>query len=154
MTTTANVDMVAQRTSASIRIDATPEAVFSFLADPRKHGLFDGSGMVQDLVSGPERLTNGDRFGMKMKFGPLPYTISSTVVEFEENRLIAWQHFGKHRWRYELAPAEEGTLVTETFDWSTALVPKAIELAKYPTAHVANIEQTLVRLKDLAEKQS
>jgi len=42
------------------------------------------------------------KFGMKMSFGPVPYFIRSKVVEFEENKRIAWAHFGKHRWRYEL----------------------------------------------------
>ena len=37
----------------------------------------------------------------------MPYRISSTVMEFVENRLIAWAHFGKHRWRYELELVED-----------------------------------------------
>ena len=43
----------------------------------------------------------GDRFGMDMKLG-VPYRMSSTVVEYEADRLLAWAHFGGHRWRYEL----------------------------------------------------
>ena len=59
---------------------------------------------VGDERFGPDRLTAvGDKFGMKMRFnGMVPYRITSTVKEFEENELIAWAHFGKHRWRYEL----------------------------------------------------
>lgn len=139
------------KTSGSIRIAASPERVFDLLADPRRHGDFDGSGMVGDHVGGPQRLSMGAKFGMNMKIGPLPYRISNLVVEFDENRLIAWQHLGKHRWRYELEPSDEGTLVTETFDWSTALVPKAIELVGYPERHVKSIENTLVRLSEAAE---
>ena len=53
-----------------------------------------------------------------------PYRTDNTVVEFEEGRLIAWCHFNRHRWRYELEPLGDGsTLVTETFDGRTALVP-------------------------------
>ncbi len=69
------------------------------------------------------------------------------MVEFEENRLIAWAHFGGHRWRYELEPIDEGTRVTETFDWSTAKAPKFIELMGYPKKHPANMEKTLERLE-------
>jgi hypothetical protein len=56
---------------------------------------------------------------MKMQKGPMPYTIKNTVEEFEEDRRIAWRHFGKHRWRYELEPVEGGTKVTESFDMTT-----------------------------------
>lgn len=154
MSTTGRIDKAAQTTSASIRIDARPEVIFDLLADPRKHHLFDGSGMVKGGISGPPRLTLHDKFAMSMKFGPLPYRIANTVVEFEEFRRIAWQHMGKHRWRYELEPVEDGTLVTETFDWSTAVFPFAIEAVGYPTAHLKNIEDTLQRLKTLVESQS
>jgi hypothetical protein len=85
--------------------------------------------------------------------GPLPYRITNTVVEYDENRLIAWQHFGKHRWRYELEPVDGGssTKVTESFDWSTATSPKAIELMGYPKRHPANMEATLERLAEMVE---
>jgi hypothetical protein len=78
--------------------------------------------------------------------GPLPYRMSNRVVEFEQDRLIAWAHFGKHRWRYELSPVEGGCEVTETFDWSTARSPRFIERAGYPKANLRAIEATLDRL--------
>lgn len=152
MTTTGHVDMNARKTSASRRIAASPEAIFEVLADASKHALIDGSGMVQGVLKDPERLQLGSKFGMDMKMSFLPYRISSTVVEFEENRLIAWQHFGKHRWRYELEPIDDGTLVTESFDWSTSMAPKGIELAGYPEKHLPNIERTLERLAELVEE--
>ena len=88
---------------------------------------------------------------MSMKLGPLPYRISNTVVEFEEDRLIAWQHLGKHRWRYELEPGAGGTKVTETFDWSPSIATAVIEMAGYPERHRASIDQTLARLKAVVE---
>jgi hypothetical protein len=98
------------------------------LTDPTRHGEIDGSGMVQRVRGDARRLELGSTFGMDMKLGILPYRITNTVAEYEPNRLIAWHHPGKHRWRYELEPVEGGTKVTESFDWSTAVVPKAIEL--------------------------
>jgi len=38
---------------------------------------------------------------MAMKLG-VPYAVKNTVVEFEPDRQIAWCHFAKARWRYEL----------------------------------------------------
>ena len=145
--------MAEQMVSVTREIEASPEAIFDLLADPARHGDIDGSGTVQDVRGGSQRLSLGSRFGMSMKFGPLPYRVSSTVVEFEENRLIAWAHFGKHRWRYELEPLDGGkrTRVTETFDWSTSAFPKGIELAGYPKKHPANMEASLERLAALVE---
>ena len=138
--------MSERRVSATRFIAAPASEVFGLLQDPSKHALFDGSGMVQSSRAGSTRLEMGSRFGMSMKMGPLPYRISNRVVEFEQDRLIAWAHFGKHRWRYEIAPVEGGCEVTETFDWSTARSPKFIESAGYPKANLRAIEATLDRL--------
>jgi len=141
--------------SVSRVINATPERIFDVIANPARHGEMDGSGMVQQVRGEGGRLELGSEFGMDMKFGFLPYRISSKVVEFDENRLIAWAHLGKHRWRYELQPIEDGeqpaTEVTESFDWSTAVIPKVIELMGYPTKHVGNMERTLERLAGIVE---
>jgi len=147
MTTTSTLDMEAERASASKRINASPEEIFDLLADPTKHALFDGSDMVQSSTSSSQRLALGSKFGMSMKMKFLPYKMSSTVVEFEENRLIAWAHMGKHRWRYELEPMDDGTtLVTETFDWSTSIAGPALVAAGYPKRNLGAIERTLERL--------
>lgn len=136
-------------------IKATPEAIFDLLTDPARHGEIDGSGMVQNVRGESKRLELGSKFGMDMKMGILPYRITNTVVEFEDNRLIAWEHFGKHRWRYQLEPVADadggGTKVTESFDWSTSTSPKLIELMGYPKKHPANMEATLERLASVLE---
>lgn len=146
--------MSEQRVSRDIMVDAPPSAVFSVLADPRAHPDFDGSGTVRSAVSGPDRLGLGTRFGVSMRIR-LPYTISNEVVEFEEDRLIAWQHFGHHRWRYELErTASGGTRVIETFDWSTSRGPRFVEAMGFPATNARGIERTLPRLKALVESRS
>ena len=82
-----------------------PAAIWAVIASPQGHVEMDGSGTVQGVASGPERLELGSKFRMKMKMG-VPYQMRSTVVEFEDERLIAWAHFGKHRWRYEPEPVD------------------------------------------------
>ncbi|MGH9079845.1 MAG: SRPBCC family protein [Acidimicrobiales bacterium] len=111
-------------------IRASPEVIFDVLADPSKHAPIDGSGMLQGAKDqgardqGAERLALGTTFGMSMKMG-VHYSTVSTVVEFEENRLIAWQTGPKGRlepfvagriWRYELDPQHGSTLVRESWD--------------------------------------
>ncbi len=128
-------------------VAAAPEEVFDLLADPRAHPSFDGSGSVRSLVSGPQRLTLGSRFGMRMRKGA-PYRTQNTVVEFEENRLIGWRHFGHHVWRYELEPLPGGgTRITETFDWAPSLSPWVIERMGFPAKNAAAIDATLDRLR-------
>ena len=135
----ATVDKHAKRTSGSIVIEADAAIIFDLLASPARHAEFDGSGTVQRTKGNADRLALDSRFGMSMTFGPLPYRISNTVVEFEEGRLIAWQHLGKHRWRYELEPVDGGTRVTETFDWSPSISTAVIELAGYPDRHRSSV---------------
>ncbi|HZJ05829.1 MAG TPA: SRPBCC family protein [Nocardioidaceae bacterium] len=145
--------MTDKRVSESTTIQAPPEAVFAIIADPRQHSRIDGSGSVRETTKGPERLSKGASFAVSMKLFGLPYKISNRVVEFEENRLIAWRHFGGHRWRYELEPTDRGTRVTETFDYSRhgALSTAFIEGARFPARNRHGITQTLIRLKSAAE---
>ncbi|MDI1289688.1 MAG: SRPBCC family protein [bacterium] len=140
--------------AARIVIDAPPQQVFDVLADPAMHATLDGSGTVTRLISGPDRLFLGAHFGMGMRI-KLPYRTDNTVVEFEEGRRIAWCHFYKHRWRYELLPVEGGsTQVTETFDGRTALFPPGLmAIRAYDNNQVA-VAKTLVRLKRFVEEGS
>ena len=113
--------------SAERVIQAPPDAIFDYLADAGKHPLIDGSGTVKQVKPGaPERLALGSRFGMSMKMG-VPYSMVNTVIEFEDNRRIAWQTrlagplgrlVGGRIWRYELEPVEGGTRVRESWDIS------------------------------------
>ena len=106
-------------------VPAPSQEVFAVLADPRRHREIDGSGTLRDTVDGPPRLFRGATFAMRMQLGA-PYSMTNTVVEYEEGRRIAWQPrptsavaarvIGGRIWRYELEPVEGGTLVRETWD--------------------------------------
>ena len=141
VTTTITEDTV----SATGTVPATPEAVFDFLRRPANHSELSGDGTVKGSRTGDEELSMDSRFGMKMKVG-VPYRVSSKVVEFEQDHLIAWCHFGGHRWRWELEPVDGGTQVTETFDMSTAKFPPALRLAGYPKRHEDNVADSVRNL--------
>ena len=137
--------------SARVTIDAPAADIFDLLTDPRRHPDFDGSGTVLESVSGPSRLTMGSRFGMSMHL-KVPYRIGNEVVEFEQDRRIAWCHFYKHRWRYELEPVDDATtVVTETFDARTALFPPGLYVLDAYAKNQKAVAATLVRLRDLVE---
>lgn len=131
--------------SRSAIVPAPPGQVFDLLADPRRHAEIDGSGTVRGVVSGPERLALGSRFGMRMRLG-VPYVIRNEVVELVPDQRIAWRHVGHHVWRYELEPLDGGTRVTESFDWSSSLSPRALELLGIPARNAQSIDATLARL--------
>jgi uncharacterized protein YndB with AHSA1/START domain len=142
-----------EREVSTDRVIAAPApAIFDILTDPAMHPVIDGSGSVRRPLAGnPRRLEMGSRFGMAMHLG-FPYTIRNTVVEFEDGRLIAWCHFNKHRWRFELQPVDDGsgtdkTRVIETFDWSTARLPPSVEWMGFPKRNLPAMVKTLVRLE-------
>lgn len=130
-------------------IPASPEAIFALVSDPEGHARIDGSGTVRRSREGSRRLTKGDTFGMDMKLG-VPYRMRNTVVEYEENRRIAWrQELGRHVWRYELEPVDGATLVRESFDWRSSRAPWLLELIKAPEKNREGMTKTLARIEEL-----
>jgi uncharacterized protein YndB with AHSA1/START domain len=136
-------------------VNAPASEIFALLTDPSQHPRIDGSGTVRAVrPGGPQRLTLGAKFGMDMQIGA-PYKILNTVVEFEQDRLIAWRHFNGHRWRWQLEPLDDGqTRVTETFDWSTARIPLLISLSPFPRSNRQGIEKSLARLAEITAPAS
>ena len=139
--------------SARIVINAPAEKIFAILSNPHRHKEIDGSHTIQENISGPDKLVLSSKFGMKMRLG-VNYRIKNTVVEYQENSLIAWRHLGRWIWRYELVNiGPQMTQVTETFDASRApLIAKAwLSLRKaYPWTQRA-VAKTLVQLKSNCE---
>ncbi len=88
---------------------------------------------------------------MQLKNGPMSYSTPNKVIEFEENRLIAWKHFGPQIWRYKLEPVgESATRVTEEFDYA-GYGPFGFVIKRMFAGNKQSIDKTLVRLKAIAE---
>ncbi len=95
-----------------------------------------------------------------MRIG-VAYSTVSEVVEFEENRRIAWQTYstipwlarrgGGRIWRYELEPVEGCTLVRETWDISHEANAAQGNLVNERTRRytTTNMEKTLLRIEQL-----
>jgi uncharacterized protein YndB with AHSA1/START domain len=141
-------------------IKARPEAIFALVSDAAAHPRFDGSGCVKHVVNRtPQRLELGSSFGMFMKMG-IGYSMVNTVIEYEENRLIAWQtrppgQMGRltagRIWRYELSPEDhDTTLVKESWDLSQDrqrwLLRRMVGL---PSKTRTNMERTLELIEEL-----
>jgi uncharacterized protein YndB with AHSA1/START domain len=137
-------------------IPAPPEKIFDLLTDPTRHRDIDGSGTVRAAKTGSERLALGSKFGMSMKAG-IPYSMVNEVIEFDENRRIAWQTRppwgaklgGGRIWRYELEPVDGGTLVRESWDFSQEAGLSKPLVARGRKHTVTNMEKTLARIEEL-----
>src|ERR1700739_644336 len=107
-------------------IKASPDKIVALLTDAGKHASFDCSESVNHASQQSVPLSMGSKFGMAMRGRKeslfIPYRTTNTVVEYESDRRIAWQTpamgclRGGRVWRYELSPADAGTLVRETWD--------------------------------------
>jgi uncharacterized protein YndB with AHSA1/START domain len=138
-------------------IPASPEAIFELLVDPARHKDIDGSGTVKGLKGESQRLKLGSTFGMSMKVG-VPYSMSNTVIELEDNRRIAWQtrgggaigrRVGGRIWRYELEPVDGGTRVRESRDISEES-PLTKWMVQRGSGHTRkDLEATLERIEKL-----
>lgn len=142
------------------RVIAAPAAaIFAVIADPARHRDIDGSGTVRDAEGGSRQLSLGSTFGMSMKMG-IPYSMENEVIEFEQDRRIAWQtrpsikfmrrFVGGRIWRYELEPTDGGTLVRESWDISQERVKRGVEPLRGRTREA--MTKTLERLEQLVTK--
>jgi hypothetical protein len=143
------------------RLIAAPASdLFEVVSDVRRHPDIDGSGAVVKPKDGaPQELTLGSTFGMSMKAG-VPYAMTNTVIEFEQDRRIAWKtvlsgflgrYIGGRIWRYEFEPAEGGTLVRESWDISQDKQSGFLRRGKLPSATAEGMSKTLESLARITE---
>ncbi len=153
---------MAENTVVSVDrvIKAPAPAIFAVVADANRHPEIDGSGALVKAKDGaPQHLTLGSTFGMSMKQG-VPYSMANTVIEFEQDRRIAWQTvlagplghvIGGRIWRYRFDDVEGGTKVTETWDITEDKQRFFLKSGKVGQHTAASMEKTLERLAEIAE---
>lgn len=150
------VTMSADQVHVERVIEAPASAIFAVVADASRHQEIDGSGTVQGVKRPGEPLRLGSEFGMSMKMG-VPYSTKNVVVEFEQDRLIAWKTtglgglIGGRIWRYELEPSGTGTLVRETWDVSQDKQKLFLKKGSMPDNTGKAMTKTLRRLAELLE---
>jgi hypothetical protein len=114
---------------------------------------------VKGAKNAPEQVALGDTFGMAMRRS-VPYSTHNVVVEFDDDKRIAWQHAATGMiggivgpgalWRYELDPVEGGTHVRETWDFSSVRGFKPLlRLARSRRDTRAGMEKTLENIEKL-----
>ena len=160
--------METECTTASLTIDAAPEAVFSVLADPSAHADIDGTGWVRESLDGHRITAAGQVFRMAMHHENHPdkdYKMANRVEVFDEPRVIASKPgqespetgeitFGGWIWRYDLAAnGPTQTTVTLTYDWS-AVPPDIREHIGFPPFKPDHLDNSLQHLSDLVSARS
>lgn len=118
-------------------VATSAETLFSLIADPAQQPRWDGNDNLARADEGQRVTAVGDVFRMHLTNGGVR---DNHVVEFEENRRIAWRpaDSGKqppgHLWRWELEPlGESRTRVTHTYDWTQLDDPTRLERARSTT---------------------
>ncbi|MEO6987479.1 MAG: SRPBCC family protein [Aquihabitans sp.] len=100
---------------ASIHIDAPPDVVYALVTDVARMGRFSPEctgGRWLDGATGP---AVGARFKGTNRRGVARWSTTNEVVEAETDRAFAFEtKQSGMRWRYDLEPDGEGTLLTES----------------------------------------
>ena len=154
--------MADDSVSATMVINASPEAIFAVLADPAKHTAIDGTGWVREAIDSKPLSATGQSFRVSMYHPNHPdgnYQMANRVQVFDPPSTISWEpgneapdgtvSFPGWTWRYDLTPAgPANTTVTLSYDWSA--VPNSIRerigFPPFPREHLAN---SLRHLADL-----
>lgn len=125
--------------SVTREIAATPEAIFTVLADPSQHPRLDDSGMVLASVGTDVVTASGHVFRMTMTMGGVNrYETDNHVFVFEPARAIGWRVADAGAeplgwtWRFDLEPSTTGTLVTQTYDWSQVTDAETLQMIPFP----------------------
>lgn len=141
----AGKNQVSRRTV----VDAPVEEVFDIVANPHRHHELDGSGSVGNIVSGSERMNEGEPFTMKMRLFGMDYKTTSTPTQVRENEIVEWQVRGTQKWRWEFRSIDpETTEVTETWDVRGLKVAPLFRLTGFFGRNGRGIEETLTRLQN------
>jgi uncharacterized protein YndB with AHSA1/START domain len=114
--------------AVTVHIDASPEEVWDLVSDVTKIGRYSPETFEGEWLDGATGPAVGVRFRGHVKRnerGPTYWT-TCVITACEPNRVFEFivgpsVEKGLNTWRYELAPAGDGTDVTESFRLKDAL---------------------------------
>ena len=113
--------------SVTVHMDASPERIWELLADVTQIGRYSPETFEAEWLDGATGPVVGARFRGHVKRngrGPTYWT-SCTVIAAEPSEEFAFGVGSPDKplnvWRYRLAPSDEGTDVTESFELAPTL---------------------------------
>ena len=151
----SSLDQASRIVSAHREIAASASKIFELIADPAQQPRWDGNDNLAEAATGQRVRAVGDVFSMTVTKGSVR---ENHVVEFEEDRRIAWrparpgQEPPGHLWRWELEPIDTSrTRVIHTYDWTQLTDEERLPRARATTAD--KLQASVDRLAALAESE-
>jgi uncharacterized membrane protein len=145
------------RISAPIEISAPPEAVWEWIADPERY-LHFFSGLTRWEVCSEEPTGMGARYRMLLRVGSAEVGGLVEVIEFDENRDMAWTSVTgldqRGRWRLRERPGNR-TYVELRLSYGVAgagLSGWVAERVAAPTVR-GHLQRTVQQLKRQVEQE-
>ncbi|WP_310785681.1 SRPBCC family protein [Mycobacterium sp. Z3061] len=147
--------------TATVQIDASPEAVYGLITDLPTLAALAEEAVSMELRKG-DAVTKGAVFVGHNENGSKSWTTKCTVTDAEPGRVFAFDVRSAAlpiaRWQYDIAAADGGCRVTEsTWDrrpgWLRKVAGRITGVADRKAQNTKNIELTLQRLKQRAEKR-
>lgn len=161
---------IEMRGTASALIEAPPDRIYELVADITRMGEWSPECIGAQWAVGSDGPAVGAVFNGTNSRATNEWTTPNTVIAATPGKEFAWvvgtDDFRVCTWRYLFEPEGDGTRVTESFELgqeevgfaSTVLASPPEERGALVEARraqlVADMEQTLARLKDAAEALS
>ncbi len=147
--------------SVTVRMSATPDAVWALVSDITRTGEFSPETFEAEWLDGATGAAVGARFRghVNRNNTGVKYWTVCRVTECEPGRVFAFDVLAgssvANTWRYDLAPVEGGTDVTESFRLPPTLAMRlywaALGWARGRTNR-EGMRTTLERIKAVVEK--
>lgn len=146
--------------AVSLRIDAPPERIYELITDVMGMGSLSPECTGGRWLEGSVGPAVGARFKGTNKRGIARWSTTNTVVSAEPDRVFAFEtKQSGTRWRYELIPDGDATVVTES---RQEFAPRSLVAKVFATVALGGVgshddemrtgmRATLDRLKALAE---
>lgn len=136
---------------ASILISASAEAVYELVSDITRMGEWSPECTSGEWLDGATGPAVGAQFKGTNKLGPYKWSTSPVVTVAEPGKTFAFDA-GATEWRYEFAPADGGTRVTESYRITSTLTKLYTAVAVVrKRGLVKGMQKTLERIKAAAE---
>jgi uncharacterized protein YndB with AHSA1/START domain len=150
----------ATRGEAKVTIAATPERLYALITDISRMGEWSPECRRCEWIDGASGAAVGARFRGHNRIANYRWTTTSQVTVADPGREFAFSVMGEDRestrWRYSFQPRNEGTVVTESYEfcWAPWFHVLTNILMRRDKRLRRGMRQTLSRLKATAETSS
>ena len=141
--------------TATVHVDASPEAVYDLVADVTRMPEWSPETYKAEWLGGATGAVAGARFRGWNKAGPLRWFTDPVIDVAERGRELTFTttFFGRGRlttWSFVMQPSGDGTELSESWRENSALLDRLLPGRRVEGLQ-KGMEQTLARIKAAAE---